>query len=938
MAKKANSFKVGQRWVSQSEPDLGLGLVVEVMGRRVSVRFEAAEDDRAYAIDNAPLSRATFEVGESVRLRSGQSVVIEQAMEQADLMLYAGRDAQGEDCVFPETELCDQIRLHAPFQRLKSGVVDRLSGFMLRIETLQEKARVQQSEAFGLLGARTQLLAHQIYIAWEVSRRLSPRVLLADEVGLGKTIEAGLILHRQLLMGLASRILIVVPESLVNQWLVEMLRRFSLTFSVFNPDRFDALKEEDPESNPFETAQQVICSLDMLMQRPDCAEAAIAAGWDILVVDEAHHLHWSPEGSDPAYSLVEDLAGASRGLLLLTATPEQAGLESHFARLRLLDPARYHDLDAFREEEKQFETLVPVLSRLQALEDETLPESLRETLGQWFTEEELGQMSVEQCLNTLLDQYGTGRVLFRNTRRNVEGFPDRALESYPLAPLPSQLTVPDPDLLFALPEEAGEDPRVIWLEQHLKSLRPEKVLVICHLRETAEKLSRHLSLRCGIRCADFHEGMSLLERDRAAAYFADPDEDAQALICSEIGSEGRNFQFAHNLVLFDLPSNPDLLEQRIGRLDRIGQRHTVKIHVPVLQDTAQERLYRWLNEGLGVFTESFSAGYAVFEHFQDHLYECLSNPQTDLAGLIRETQECVASIKDANQKGRAPILELNSCRHDVADRLIDAIVETENGGDLKAYMEDICELFGAHHEEHSHHALILKPTDQMLTGHFPGLSNREALTVTFNREQALRREDMTFLSWEHPIVEECMDMLLSSEQGNATVVTLPLPGVAAGTLLLEAFFTFGVSLAQRNPLARLLPLQPIRVLTNAQGKDLSQLLPLTQLNELCQPVKRRMVPRLIQELGGSLSDLNQHASLLAKNALQPLLEQSTAEVRAFVDEEVSRLRRLQKVNPSVRDDEIDGLERLANQTLGQLEAADVTPAAYRLVVVTSPEG
>ena len=87
----------------------------------------------------------------------------------------------------------------------------------------------------------------------------------------------------------------------------------------------------------------------------------------------------------------------------------------------------------------------------------------------------------------------------------------------------------------------------------------------------------------GIRATLFHEGMSLIERDRAAAWFADPEEGAQVLICSEIGSEGRNFQFAHHLVLFDLPSNPDLLEQRIGRLDRIGQNAVIKIHVPYVR-------------------------------------------------------------------------------------------------------------------------------------------------------------------------------------------------------------------------------------------------------------------------------------------------------------------------------------------------------------------
>src|SRR5690606_2451823 len=126
---------------------------------------------------------------------------------------------------------------------------------------------------------------------------------------------------------------------------------------------------------------------------------------------------------------------------------------------------------------------------------------------------------------------------------------------------------------------------VVWLADWLKEHRRQKVLVICADAETAQTLEDYLRLRKGLLTAVFHEGLSLIERDRAAAYFADMEEGAQVLICSEIGSEGRNFQFAHDLVMFDLPLNPDLLEQRIGRLDRIGQTEEVNIHVPYYTDS-----------------------------------------------------------------------------------------------------------------------------------------------------------------------------------------------------------------------------------------------------------------------------------------------------------------------------------------------------------------
>ncbi|MDG4869085.1 SNF2-related protein, partial [Guyparkeria sp. 1SP6A2] len=121
--------------------------------------------------------------------------------------------------------------------------------------------------------------------------RYAPRVLLADEVGLGKTIEAGMIIHQQVLSGRAERILIVVPETLQHQWLVEMLRRFNLRFSLFDDERY-AEAQHDAD-NPFETEQLVICSLDFVRRSKQRLEHLCDAEWDLMVVDEAHHLVWS---------------------------------------------------------------------------------------------------------------------------------------------------------------------------------------------------------------------------------------------------------------------------------------------------------------------------------------------------------------------------------------------------------------------------------------------------------------------------------------------------------------------------------------------------------------------------------------------------------------------------------------------------------------------
>ena len=208
------------------------------------------------------------------------------------------------------------------------------------------------------------MIPHQISIAAEVASRLAPRVLLADEVGLGKTIEAGLILHRLHLTGRASRILVLLPPALLNQWFVEMFRRFQMSFSIFDEDR--CLSLEASGVNPFLDSQLVICALDFLSSNPNRAEQAREAGWDLLVVDEAHHLAWSPAGGGAEYNLVESLARSVPGLLLLTATPQQLGLEGHFARLRLLDPERYSDLESFLHESDRYESVAKAIDALMA--------------------------------------------------------------------------------------------------------------------------------------------------------------------------------------------------------------------------------------------------------------------------------------------------------------------------------------------------------------------------------------------------------------------------------------------------------------------------------------------------------------------------------------------------------------------------------------------
>lgn len=974
-------YVIGQRWISESEAELGLGIVLDIANRRLTLSFPAAGERRTYAMDNAPVSRVIYQVGEKVRRHDGVSMTITRVVEQQGCLLYHGITAEKAELAIPEFELDSFVQFSTPRDRLFAGQLDKHTHFSLRYHTLNFLHKHQQSPVYGLAGPRVQLLPHQLYIASDVAARHAPRVLLADEVGLGKTIEAGLVLHQQLISGRAQRALIVVPTSLQHQWLVEMLRRFNLAFTLLDEarcqaltgldsdevsvDYIDDLRDGDGESgtaetntdNPFETAQLILCSLDFLTQHPQRYEQALACEWDLLMVDEAHHLLWNEADPSLEYRCIEGLAKVAKGLLLLTATPEQLGLESHFARLRLLDPDRYYDLEKFKTEQQAYQPLNNLVQALlstqeagtdipaDVLEDlkKLLPADRIEKLEQGTAEDI--KTAIDYAINDLLDRHGTGRVLFRNTRASVSGFPDRKLHEHPLAlPEPLKETFEQLPLEQQVRAEQFweqqasqgwwlEDPRVEWLSDWLKQNRRQKVLVICADPETAQSLEDFLRLRKGVLSAVFHEGLSLIERDRAAAYFADLEEGAQVLVCSEIGSEGRNFQFAHHLVMFDLPLNPDLLEQRIGRLDRIGQTQIVNIHVPYYEATAQQRLLQWYHTGLNAFEKTCAIGQAVMNRFGEQLLPALvQHDATYFEQLLIEAGQFAEELRLQLQQGRDRLLELNSCKPAQAERLVNLLAERDDDPQLINYLEDVFEAFGVDSERHSEHSLVLHPSDHMRVPHFPGLPE-DGVTVTFQRQQALSREDMQFLTWEHPLVRGAQELIALNEFGNTAFCTLKLPPLKPGTVMLEALYVLHCPAPAELQLFRYMPHSLIRILLDNNGKDLSAVLGIDQLGKLLQKVPRSNAQEVVRQARPLLSSMLQQAEEKTQPKQAELIAAAQAQVCEQLNNELERMKALMQVNPNVRQSEIDYLQERLAASQHYLSQAQLRLDALRVIMI-----
>ncbi len=861
----------GQRWISETEPELGLGLVVDVTARAVQVFYQAANEMRHYAINNAPLKRVRFAVGDEVESREGTKLTIETVTEENGLLCYAATDGT----TLNESDLCDTSSFDRPETRLLSGHVDANELFDLRLAALNTRHRYGQLPVRGLLGGRVDLLPHQLYIAHEVSSRPLPRVLLADEVGLGKTIEACLILHRLMVCGLVGRVLILVPHALVHQWFVELLRRFNLSFSIFNEERCAALEAIEPDVNPFHDDQLVLSSIEFLTENPERAAQAVACNWDLLIVDEAHHLHWSPKQTSPEYDVVERLAKNIPRLLLLTASPEQMGLESHFARLRLLDPQRYPDFETYKlEHDRYAEVAADIGARLESMDEQERTEAL--------------------------DRHGPGRVIFRNTRRNMTGFPKR---------------IPDP-IPLQLPEGAdrlgAEDPRLDWLLAFLRDNPKEKVLVIGRTRFEVTVIVDAIRSRSGVDVAHFHEQMKLVKCDRQAAWFAE-SEGAQVMVVSEMGGEGRNFQVASHLVLIDLPRDPELLEQRIGRLDRIGQRGDVHIHVPYLKGTEEEQIVRWLHEGLNAFAEPVVGGFELLERFEAQL-----DHVTDK--VIAETRDFYSSLRTQIAEGRDRLLELSSFRPDIGNEIARQINTCEQSADLNTYLLQIFEQYGVHAEALDAASYHIRP-DQMFDDWFP--LKPEGMRITFNRDEALIRPDTTLMSWDHPMVTGAGELILGSERGSCAMAVDPTQDEP---LKLQAVYVLETVAPPGLNADRFLPPTPVSITVDHAGnaadeteeEHLKDADPWKLLEH--EAIRTQMIPAMVEA-----------TRPLAEQAAASTISEARRCMREMLGKDYKRLEYLKLVNDNIRDEELVHARKAITKLDKALAAARLRLDAVRII-------
>ncbi|MCF8374284.1 MAG: RNA polymerase-associated protein RapA [Bacteroidales bacterium] len=937
------NFFPDQRWSSEGEPELGVGIVTGISKGRVQIHFPESGETRLYAAENAPLRRVNFKPGDTIIDTSKRPLLIERVEQEGELFIYFG-----DDRALSEANLGDVSVKHNIDERFSLGYVDIPEIFALRRATLQHDHKRRISHISGFVGGRIDLIPHQLFIAHEVSARYAPRVLLSDQVGLGKTIEACLILHRLLLSGRISRVLILVPDSLVHQWFVEMLRRFNLWFHIFDEERCAAVEDGAPDGNPFLENQLIICSVSFLAGSEKRARQALSSSWDMLVVDEAHHLEWSVDKVSPEYGVVELLGKVAKGLLLLTATPEQLGVESHFARLRLLDPERYADYEAFKNESRDYKEIANIVYDLSV--GKTLRAADTQLLASLFGKGRLdslakgGDSARNNLIEDLLDQHGPGRVVFRNTRSAMSGFPKRKAHLVPIEVsenhevwmqrMSKEFSV-DINTTEGHPVQQkfwfASDPRVEWLVKTMKDLKPAKVLLICRSKEKVLALEKALEKRINFKVGVFHEDHSIVQRDRNAAWFSE-SQGARLLLCSEIGSEGRNFQFAHHLILFDLPFHPELLEQRIGRLDRIGQSATIHIHVPYLVGSPQEVLVRWFHEGLNAFDENLEGGSQLAQLFGDRLLETFSSVSSSNAGeqlesLIADTTAFHKKLNETLANGRDRLLEMNSFRPKIAKKLVDRIRAEDLDMSLEYYMTKVFEHFGVETEDLAPRTYFLHPSHANREA-FPSIPD-DGISITFDRKRALSREEISFISWDHPMATGAIDMILSSGTGSASFGVLR--GNETPGILLEVLFVLETRGGQNVHVDRFLPNTPLRVVVDHAGNEVTHLYPVEKFDEHLIPGQtdglldnelfmETMLPKMIKAATGFSEVLG---ATEISNGLQRM--------NLTLDHEIGRLKSLQQKNKDIRPQEIRVAEEEQTNLVSLIRDARIRMDSLQLI-------
>ena len=475
---------------------MGIGRVAAIEARAIVVEFPRSGATLRLAAGADVLLPVDLSPGRPVRITATQQdTTITARLPDGTLRLANGRSASPHELWPLELE-------GALLERLAAGELDDVEDFITRMNILHLLG-IREADGLGsFLGGRVRLFPHQLHVAERATATDPVRWLLADEVGLGKTIEASLILNRLVHAGKVTRCLVVAPETLTVQWLGELWRKYHQVFTLLDSERLGDVAHDFGEGfNPFELHRRSVVSLEMLMARPHLTEQAVQAGIDLLVVDEAQRLRRPPgHPGDAAWRAVAPIAGLGRHVLLLSATPLEDDAHGFFRLLQLLRPNEFPEDTSFEARLAQGTPLPACTSSTRRADIGGLPPRVGIPIELGDPRSGTLRAAVEKAVRSTVAPHA---VAAREKIDRVR----RALASG--AALGAVLGPDDADLRKQAEAMDARDARVQWLASQAPAWRKagEKTLVFVAHRETLEMLRTALSQRAQLATGVFHEDL-----------------------------------------------------------------------------------------------------------------------------------------------------------------------------------------------------------------------------------------------------------------------------------------------------------------------------------------------------------------------------------------------------------------------------------------------
>ncbi len=735
------NWKTGDYLTHRFNPELGVGRVTGLEARSVLVEFPRSGTTLRLATGTDALLPVDLSPGRPVRIiDTREETTVAARLPDGTLQLANGRTASSHALWPLEFE-------GALLDRLAVGDLDSLEDFVTRLHLLRLRSLREADGLGSFLGGRVRLFPHQLHVAERASASNPVRWLLADEVGLGKTIEAALILNRLVHAGKIERCLVVAPETLTVQWLGELWRKYHHVFTLLDAARLaDVARDFGPAFNPFDVHRRTVIALETLIERPQLTDQAVRAGIDLLVVDEAQRLRRPPgHPGDPAWRAIAPIAALGRHVLLLSATPLEDDAHGFFRMLQLLRPDEFPDDVSFESRLANGTPLPPCTSSTRRSDIGGLPPRVGVPVAidppsKWRLREGI-EVTVRgiPAANAVAQRLKIDRVR-------------RAMASG--AALAAVLGPDDRELRQQAQAMDATDPRLEWLLSQAPRWRRagDKTLVFVAHRETLEMLRATLSQRVQLATGVFHEDLSAAQRDIEVARFREA-EGPSLLISTESGGEGRNFEFCRRLVLFDLPWKPSVVEQRIGRLDRIGRRIPVDVvyfRPPAGIGADVVRLF----ETLGLFREPLAGLEPQLVHVERAIDELALDPAASfsrerLDELAGEAHAARTRIREAAYQQ----LHRDPYRPDLAAGILARVP-----ADLDALNEDVvvraCARLGFTIERpRGHSVYAIEIGSEALVDGLPGVPGGTSYLGSFDREEAVERETIDFFASGHPLVE-----------------------------------------------------------------------------------------------------------------------------------------------------------------------------------------